>query len=503
GRSWTREASTREAGEPHRGTFGGRWAGAMSATPCRLQFRVPNRRYEAVYLLATCTNNNFLTVQFYRPGAGFPIDCVPAEPISTNGELQLIRVPLRQDLLATFGDREVIELELTGHVCNFRAHPEPLNYSRHGMGEPSGVVVHAITLKENPLEIDFDPEVFANVWVGNPAAPAYMLTLRNRSEADVEAKIALETRSYDGIETTKLSRVMNVPGRGEASMRIETPVTKYGWHSVALNVNGEQYDRTFVVLRNREYKARPFDARGFMFGGWKNDSYDACYLAFKMGLESFSHGGVCQRTAIEPLAKQYGARDFTLTSLNLKRPNVYLITNLEERLAATAMRQSEVSDPAFDLLFAEPGGIGREAAITTLCGEDFAPRSEAEQKKYDDFKASLIRVSDIFHRVYPGKKLLMPWGNPLFTIPFLQDPETRNLFEGMGLDIPLFDRIPEGQLHSCSLYSLSLLNREWRRYREDKPTIVTVEGPCLSREAPESLSPEEHLRNQLRCCLIL
>ena len=502
-RSWTREASTREAGEPHRGTFGGRWAGALSATPCRLQFRVPNRRYEAAYLLASCASNNFLTVQFYRPGSGFPIDCVPAEPIATNGALQVIRVPLRQDLLATFGDREILEMELTSRVCNYRAHPEPLNYSRHGMGEPSGVVVHAITLKENPLEIDFKPEVFANVWVGNPAAPAYLLTLRNRLAADVEARIALETRSYDGGETTKLTRVMSVPGRGEASMRIETPVTKYGWHSVSLDVNGESYERTFVVIRNREYKARPFEAKGFMFGGWKSESYDACYLAFLMGLESFSHGGACQRTDIEPLAKKYGARDFTLTSLNLKRPNVYLVTNLEERLVATALRESEVSDPSFDCLFAEPGGIGREASITALCGEDFAPRSEAEQKKFDDFKKNLIRVSDIFHRVYPGKNLLVPWGSPLFTVAFLQDPETRNLFEGMGYDTAFFDRLPEGQLHSCSLYVLSLMNREWRRYRDDKPVIVTLEGPCVSREAPESLTPEENLRNHLRCCLIL
>ena len=502
GRSWTREASTRERGEPNKGPFGGRWAGALSATPCRLQFRVPNRRYEAMYLLATCSSNNFLTVQFYRPGSGFPVD-FPAETIATNGALQVIRVPLRQDLLATFGDREILEFELTGRVDNYRSHPEPLYFSRHGVGEPSGVVVHAITLRDNPLEIDFDPEAFANVWVGNPAAPAYRLRLRNRGDEALKADIALETVSYDGGETTKYSRVVSVPAKEQSTLRIETPVTKYGWHSASLTVNGERYERTFVVLRNREYKARPFETKGFMFGGWKSESFDACHLAFKMGLESFSHGDICQRDAIAPIAKQYGARDFTLTSLNLKRPKVYLVTNLEERLRETAMPESDVSDPSFDCLFAEPGGIGDIASIAYYCGEKCAPFSEAQRKQYDNFKKDLIRVSEIFHRVYPGKKLLVPWGSPLFAAAYLQDPETRNLFDGTGYDTAFFDRMPEGQLHACSLYVVSLFNREWRRYRDDKPLIVALEGPALSREAPEALSPEEHLRNRLRCCLML
>ncbi len=516
GRSWTREASMREGGSPSAGAFGGRWTGALSATPCRLQFRVPNRRYEAMYLLASCTTNNFLSVVFYRPGSGFPVDFAPAEPIATDGKLQVIRVPLRQDLLAAFADREILEFELTGHVENYRAHPEPLNYSRHGMGEPSGVTVHAITLKESPLEIDFDPEEFGNIWTGNTGAPGYLLTLRNRTDAEVEAKVGVETKSNDGANATSREITLAVPARGEARYRVATPVGKYGWHSVKLTVNGETYERSLVVLRPRPHKARAFEDPGIFFGGWSPISglhftpptYDSVRLASKLGLDSFSHGNAVQLSEISNLAKDSGMRDYTLMNgkrvgFNTGRLKNYDETYLEEMMRASANVKNDICDPTFQICFAEPGGIGREASIIGLCGEAFEPRTEAEQNRYIFYKTNFLHFASAFRKVFPDKKLLLPWGSPLFTAAYLQDPETRDKFDGMGFDTAFFDRLPEGQLHACSLYVVTLLNREWAKYRKDKPLYVTLEGPCISREAKESLTPEEHLHNTLRSSLIL
>ena len=512
GRSWTREASMRESGSPSSGTFGGRWKGALSASPCRLQFRVPNRRYEAMYLLASCTNNNFLSVVFYRPGSGFPVDFAPAEPIAADGKVQLIRVPLRQDLLAAFADLEVIEFELTGHVENYRSHPEPLNYSRHGMGLPSGVVVHAITLKEASLEIDFDPEEFGNIWAGNStAAPAYLLTLRNRTAEDIPARIDVETRSADGTDVSQQNRSLFVPARGEAKMRIATPVKKFGWHSVSLTVNGEPYGRTFAMLRPREHKARAFEEPGMFFGGWlwggahlTPPTYDSMRLAAKLGLDSFSHGNAVQRADVFELARSNGLRDYTvLNGFSTGRLKNYDEATLEESMRKFASHDSAVSDPTYQICFAEPGGIGREASAVALCGEEVEPRTEEEEARFIYYKTNFLHFASAFRKVFPDKKLLLPWGSPLFTIAYLQDPDTRDKFDGMAFDTAFFDRLPEGQLHACSLYVVTLMNREWARYRKDKPLVVTVEGPCLSREAKESLSPEEHLRNTLRSCLIL
>ena len=510
-RSWVREACVSEYGAPNNGTFGGRWAGALSATPTRLQFRVPNRRYEAMYLLASCTNNNFLTVQFYRPGSGFPVDCVPAEPISADGKLQLIRVPLRQDKLAAFADREILEFELTGRVENYRAHPEPSHYSRHGVGEPSGVLVHAISLKESPLEIDFTPEALGNVWVGMNPSPAYRLKLANRAGSDCAAEVTLETKSYDGKSALKREYSLTVPGKDSAEIRIDVPVKKFGWHSAKLTVNGVPYERSLVVLRPRRYESRPFEAPGLMFGCWpvgmgvhfSLPAYDACSIAFKLGIEAFSFKNLCKQEDIAPLAKQYGVKDFGVATLNTGRPTGYLLPDLEEQLRKTATPESDVSDPSYQNLFAEPGGIGTQASITALCGVPPPPRTPAQEEKYLFFKTNLVRFAEIYRRAFPGKKLMLPWGSPLFTVAYLQDPDTRHLFDGMSFDTAFFDRLPEGQLHSCSLYVLTLLNREWSRYRKDKPLLVSVEGPCISRTAPESLTAGEFMRNMLRCNFIL
>ncbi len=375
GRSWTREASMREAGSPSGGTFGGRWTGALSATPCRLQFRVPNRPYNAMYLLASCTTNNFLSVVFYRPGSGFPVDFAPAEPIATDGNLQVIRVPLRQDLLAAFADLEVLEFELTGHVENYRAHPEPLNYSRHGMGLPSGVTVHAITLEEAPLAIDFEPEEFGNIWVGNnTAAAAYLLTLRNRTIKDTLAQISVETRSADGTDVSEQKRALTVPARGEAKIRLATPVHKFGWHSVSLKVNGEPYERTLAMLRVRDHRARAFEEPGMFFGGWlwggahlTPPTYDSMRLAAKLGLDSFSHGNAVQRADVATLARGNGLRDYTLLNgFGTGRLKNYDEAYLEESMRNAANHESALCDPTFQICFAEPGGIGREASIVAL-----------------------------------------------------------------------------------------------------------------------------------------
>ena len=522
GRSWVRELCVDEWGEPQSGTFGGRWAGALSATPCRLQFRVPNRPYEAVYLLASCTDadRNFLTVQFYRPGSGFPVDCVPAELIAADGKPHLIRVPVRQDLLATFADREVIEFEITGRVHNYSAYPEPLHYSRHGGGEPSGVLVHAITLKDAPLAIEFTPEAFGNVWQSDLKAPAYTLTLKNGTAVQRTAAVEVVTRSYDGLSSMTNSASLEVPPNGSVATRIATPVAKFGWHAVELRVNGEKYERSLVVLRPRERKARGFWDKGFFFGGWPPGTThyslpdcDSCRLAFMLGLDSFPFGNVCQRGDIAPLAKANGARDYLAVISRSPTEGATCDTGrimancdeavLEEKLRAAAAPHTVLSDPAYQFLFAEPGGIGRDASIVALCGEKVEPRTEAEEARFQLYKTNIVHFAHAFHKVFPDQKLLVPWGSPLFTVAYLQDPDTRHLVDGMMFDTAFFDRLPEGQLHSCSLYMLTLFRREWRRYREGKPLIVTVEGPCISREAPEVLSPSEHMRNTLRVCLFL
>lgn len=510
GRSWVRENCIEENGAPNAGAFGGRWAGALSATPCRLQFRVPNRRYEAMYLLASCRERNFLTVQFYRPGSGFPVDCLPAEPIAADGSLQLVRVPIRQDMMAQFADRETLEFELTGRVDLYSAYPEPSYFSRHGGGEPSGVVVHGITLKEAAVEIDFTPERFGGVWTGLSPSPAYLLSVRNRTGSDMDVPVRLKSSSWDGADVTDSSRSVRIAAHSCAKVRLEVPVSKFGWHSVSLSAGGEPYERSLVVLRNRRHDSRPFDAKGIMFGSWPPGDrhfgppvYDACRLLFPLGIEAFPFRHICKRADVESLAKKFGVKDFLVSDFNSGRSPWFEEPGLEERMLSNAVPSNAVSAPSYQCLFAEPGGIGPVATAAALCGEPVPEPTEEERARYLFYKTNIVHFSEIFRRNFPGRKLLMPWGSPLFAAAYLRDPDTRGCFDGIGFDTAFFDRLPEGQMHACSLYLLTLFNREWRKFRSGSPLVLSMEGPCLSRVAPEAMSAAEHMRNTMRANLMI
>jgi hypothetical protein len=150
GRSWVRETSLNGDEASNRSSFGGRWSGAFGGTPTRFQFRVPYAQYTAIYLLATYAKQEnrttHITAQFYRPTAGFPKNFI-AEAIDNGGGFQVIKIPVNPGALQEFSDLSVMEVELTGDVHVYRGYPDPLHYSMHGGGLPSGIQVFAMTLE--------------------------------------------------------------------------------------------------------------------------------------------------------------------------------------------------------------------------------------------------------------------------------------------------------------------------------------------------------------------
>ena len=509
-KSWVREAAMDEYGEPCNGAFGGRWAGALSCNPCRLQFVVPNVRYDAMYMLASCRGANALAVQFYRPSSGFPVAFVPAEEIAADGDVHLVKIPLHQVRLANFKDRETVEFELVARENVYRSTPEPCHVSKHGGGAPSDVKVHAITLHEADTLVDFEPTAFGNVWVGMDPKPSYDLVLANRSATNRVHSVRLATRSYDGSDVTDERHDLSVAAGGRTEARLDVPVRKFGWHKVELTVDGTVYERSLVVLRPREYKKRPFDAPGHMFGTWPPGSahwslpfYDACRLTFPLGIDAFPFGnGIRNDTLAFNLAKKYGISDFLAITDDraLRDPDEPKFADTMESLKS---RPNEVVSPAYAFLFPEWGGIGETYVLPEFYGEKREPRTPEQEQRYQKMKKILIGYAKAFREKCPGCKLLVPWGSPAVSIAFLEDPETREYVDGMAYDNGQFDRLPEGLLGQCSLYGMYSFNEIWRKYRKDKPAVITIEGPCLSRVAPGSLTERESLDHYLRCVLIL
>ena len=511
GVSWFREGNSTGYEEPQVGTFGGRWGGALSGNHTRLQFRIPNRQYNAIYILASCKARpdrvNRLTAQFYRPGSGFPVNFTPAETIKTDGKLQLIKIPFSPDKMGSFMDREVIELELTGDVQLFRAYPDPNYYSFHGAGVPSGVQVYAVTLGITDLEVKFMPESLFNLWVGGK--PSYSVTLTNHQSKAVDAELKLFTESYDKEESHKRSASVKVPANGSAVYRFDLPLQKYGWHKLDLTVNGVLYTHTLTRIQKREHKLRKFNARGFIFGSWPARSgmhfspspHTSISHTARLGTETFSFATDIL-TRHSDLMKKFGMKNFMSSYINCRSWTLDT-PDIEKKLWETRHPVNQYSEPSFMYVFAEPGGIGAGKYLPELYGEPREELTPAEKERYKHFKRIVLNFGKAFRKLFPGQKILLPWGQPSFAIPFLEDPETRDFVDGYGLDIGFFDRMPEMQFHGSTLHGVWQFMHYWKKYKKEKPLIVTVEGPCIGGVKEGALTAEQHAAHSIRIMLIL
>ena len=59
----------------------------------------------------------------------------------------------KSDGVSAFSDLDHLEFELTKQVRTYRGFPDPIQYSQHGAGLPSGVHVFGITLERPAIEI--------------------------------------------------------------------------------------------------------------------------------------------------------------------------------------------------------------------------------------------------------------------------------------------------------------------------------------------------------------
>ena len=229
GRSWVREASISGNEMSHRGSFGGRWSGALGGTPTRIQFRIPYGQYTAIYLLASCPKREDrvprITAQFFRTGSGFP-KSFTAEAADCGNGLQVIKIPVKPGELQEFSDRSVIEVELTDDV-----HVYALSRSAalHTHGAASvRIQVYAMTLENRPGEVSFKPEEFGNVWA-EPAKTSYRVELNNPPPSP---KVELKRRPKVSIKRRKnLQPTVNIPPvRNRDPLR--PALRKFGWHRV-------------------------------------------------------------------------------------------------------------------------------------------------------------------------------------------------------------------------------------------------------------------------------
>ena len=101
----------------------------------------------------------------------------------------------------------------------------------------------------------------------------------------------------------------------------------------------------------------------------------------------------------------------------------------------------------------------------------------------------------------PDKKLLIPWGDPGFVWPLLRAGFPKELIDGSGLDLPLFEHLPEQQLHEQSVHRLYCLKKEYAKAGIPNPQLPYVEGIFVPTE-PGAVTWREQMDMYTRWTLI-
>jgi hypothetical protein len=515
-----------------------RLGNAFTPDPARIQLRLPQDTYDALYVLAAFDEEPdsipLFFAAFYRPKAGFHEifegqvpgltadpkqnpNCIPLPVKLTDGSaarLWRVTVPLDPARLAGFSDLDAVELELTKKMTIYRSYPDPINYGWHGAGFPSGVRIYALTLHRAPLDVRLDPEVFGHVWT-DPATPAYRVGVTNRTGLARTVRLTAETVSYDGHEKTTQTQTSRLAPDGGVEVPFKFKVTRNGLHTLTLRIETEGVtDRREVRYFARLPKdtRAPFweEGQGPLFGYWSYSgghdtpaAPDIMRVMHAAGARAVPHAPKSGEAG--QLYDEWKWRDVgTPRAINVFRNwEDPVKTAAFSNNTITAIRKYFGDSPELVTFYAEPA-ISREMTAGNppeYWGDPPYVMNVAESNSLANFMQTSRYVSEIVRANWPKAKILIPWGDPLFVVPMLRAGFPRNLIDGSGLDMIGFERLPEQQIHQMSTHRLYILREEYRKAGITNPLLAYVEGTFEPTE-PGALTWDEQAERYHRWTLI-
>ncbi len=529
-----------------------RWGGALLKDPARLTVRLPMARYRALHLIAAADNDAdevpIVTAQFYRAQAGFPksfASGVPAFSAKSNssdaiaiktssgkpGRLYRVTIPIESTALAEFDDLDFIDVELTKQVKLYRASPDPMYYSEHAAGLPSSVHIYALTAERAAVGVAVQASAYAHVWTA-PEKPRYTVTLTNRQGGARKVRVELTSHSLVGHQTASRSATVKLPTRGTVSTDFTLDPPTFGYHDAFVMVTDgeqqtvEQFSLAYLQNDTRERGDWDFD-RGPLFGFWNwggghhtPSAAKQLLVMAKAGIES-TPGSFEEYTArhgdeARKVMEQFklftlkfaGAGDHYVTAkfasdlktLGLEKARENFVKTLTERQS----KQGPNSRPLFLSFYPEPSiGPVTHGIFPHFIGEPEHKFSDYERERYELFLNGFVQGAKIVRQEFPQVKCLLPHGDPAFVIHFLrQNPEIAPLLDGVCVDIPCFERLPEQQFHQVSLHRLYMARKEMRDAGIKQPLLPMYEGPCVP-SGPGALTDQEHADLTIRNSLML
>ena len=503
---------------------GHRFVGTSTVDPARIQLRIPNGRYDAMYVVAAFDGDEnsvpALSAMFYRPSAGFPMvfeisvpslyqtdaEATPLPVKLENGKqvnLWLVKIPLSPAMLASFSDMDMLEVELTKKVYQYRSYPDPYMYGWHQGGLPSGVRVYALTLHRPEMHMTVEPTIFGHVWK-HAQTPSYTLHLANRAATKRTVELTVDTTSYDGEEKSATQeKTVTLEAGEEKDVTLSFNVEKFGIHRLVVTMkDGDQEwieRRNFCRLAPDTRAAKWEEGKGVLFGYW---SYHGGHYTppqaehlrlMTMAGARATLGGVAETTdpvareIIEEHAVRGGPNPWPISpqwSWAGEEPIDPAKYDAYKKTAVDVITEGYPENPELIAFYPEPH-ISRN--VTTghpqdYWGEPDYQFNEHEQKSLRVFMNTSRAAAEAVRAEWPNAKILIPWGDPLFVVPLLRAGFPRHLIDGSALDMIGFERLPEQQLHQMSTHRLYILLNEYRKFGMDKPLLPYVEGTFVPTE---------------------
>lgn len=454
------------------------WRAATTLDSRRLMLRIPNRPYQRLWVAAGAGEKPetipVLTARFFKPKAGYAVDATTEVPRlkalsdpsgakrievkTAKGEnASLWIVPLNLDtgkILSAFREEPFFNIELTKAVQDYRTSPDPAAYGSFQGGLASSVQVYAATLEIAPFTFLADGTSAGKTYT-SPEKPVWVVDVKNLSGAAGTFQVALNVGGSGG-HAQKLEKSVKVAAGGNGKVEFHLQPEKFGHHTVTTTVTGGDVSQTqagaFLFLPPDERKAT---AKTTRWGLWYWDMHEVNMNHEANMKVLHAIGARTGITAPYEVRKKFGIGP---ASEKLDRARLpWAMETPDDPKAIAAHREAaakktqeflkEVPDLEYMLPYAEqiislrishgvpPWALGEEPF-------KFSPEESAKIKAYT---VQAVTSREGVREVSKEVQTMLGSCAAVFTIPLLEAGVPKDGFDGIGLDLPQFERMPERQ----------------------------------------------------------
>ncbi|MCH5376219.1 MAG: hypothetical protein JJ992_19795, partial [Planctomycetes bacterium] len=487
----------------------------------RFTLRVPRHVYRRAWVLAASDGRTarapVLTLRFYRPRTSWNLDAtldnVPAYEATSAGDLQgakrigtdtegmsLWLIPIELDAASLAADPKDC-VELTKEIYPYRGFPDPAYYSQYPGGLPSSVQVYGLTLEVAPLEARGTGARNANLYPDGEI-PVWRVLMKNTSDGTLDANVHIKVTGPYG-QTSDQEKNVSLQADGQQDEVVFKPPTgKFGIYTVQTTVSTGDFkqtrERTFLKLAARNTKATPENSPWGLWcwnGGHETnpDAADNMRILKALGaINSFQlqqrQGPKQSMMSLYPLRKEYGIGAMHYRLVDRKIPDwatkvpydpKQYEAFAEEKGREAAKALADNPDLIYVNLFAENYLSLRltHGMSPWAMGQPWFELDEREAERLRSHWLVAKAAHEGVRKYAPQLKILFGHGAANFAQPFFREPDWDDaMFDGFGMDLPQFERMPERQPRATEPSLLYFLHHQMKEMGLVGKEVVHLES---------------------------